>query len=70
MVRVPELKLSTSVLELTATRIGERLKQPIQVVNTMSETLLEGKWEVSYTPSPKPSPYPRLSRLDCGITEG
>ncbi|QOV23666.1 protein kinase domain-containing protein [Anabaenopsis elenkinii] len=55
VVRVPEVKLSTSVLELTATRIGERLKQPIEVVNTMSETLLEGKWEVA--PHPQDPPH-------------
>lgn len=47
VVRVPEVTLSTSVLEFTATQVGERLKQTIQVVNTMSETLLEGKWEVA-----------------------
>ncbi|QOV23667.1 serine/threonine protein kinase [Anabaenopsis elenkinii] len=55
VVRVPEVKLSTSVIELTATRIGERLKQPIEVVNTMSETLLEGKWEVA--PHPQDPPH-------------
>ncbi|MDH6094644.1 serine/threonine protein kinase [Umezakia ovalisporum] len=55
VVRVPEVKLSTLVLEFRATRIGERLKQPIQVVNTMSETLLEGKWEVA--PHPQDPPH-------------
>ncbi|MDH6104788.1 serine/threonine protein kinase [Anabaenopsis tanganyikae CS-531] len=57
VVRVPEVKLSTLVLEFRATRIGERLKQPIQVVNTMSETLLEGKWEVApHTQDPPHTP--------------
>lgn len=56
VVRVPEVKLSTLVL-FRATRIGERLKQPIQVVNTMSETFLEGKWEVApHTQDPPHTP--------------
>jgi serine/threonine protein kinase len=50
LVRVPEVELSTSVLELAATRIGEKLKQTIHVVNTMPDTVLEGKWEVAPHP--------------------
>lgn len=54
VVRVPSLKLNTSPLEFTANCIGEKLKQQIQLVNTMPETVLEGKWEVAPHPHDPP----------------
>ncbi|EDZ97208.1 serine/threonine protein kinase [Limnospira maxima CS-328] len=50
VVRVPAVKLSKSVLEFQATHIGEKLHQNIEVVNTMPETLLQGKWKVAPHP--------------------
>jgi serine/threonine protein kinase len=57
LVRVPKVELSTSVLEFAATRIGESLRQTIHVVNTMPDTVLEGKWEVApHTQDPPHTP--------------
>ncbi|MBE9201919.1 protein kinase [Nodularia sp. LEGE 06071] len=55
VVRVPEVKLSQSILVFHASTLGEKLKQSIQVVNTMSGTMLEGKWEVA--PHPQDPPH-------------
>ncbi|MDB9334247.1 serine/threonine protein kinase [Nodularia spumigena] len=55
LVRVPGVELSTSVLEFTATRLGERLRQTITVENPIPDTMLEGKWEVA--PHPQDPPH-------------
>jgi serine/threonine protein kinase len=56
--RVPEAVVSSSVLELTASRLGERLVQTLMVNNEVPETILEGWWEVAPHPSDPPhTPY-------------
>ncbi|WP_227789462.1 serine/threonine-protein kinase, partial [Nodularia sp. LEGE 04288] len=55
LVRVPRVELSTSVLEFTATQLGERLRQTITVENPIPDTMLEGKWEVA--PHPQDPPH-------------
>ncbi|WP_414550592.1 serine/threonine protein kinase [Anabaena sp. CCY 0017] len=55
LVRVPGVELSTSLLEFTATRLGERLRQIITVENPIPDTMLEGKWEVA--PHPQDPPH-------------
>ncbi|MEH1830609.1 MAG: hypothetical protein V7L29_00600 [Nostoc sp.] len=47
VVRVFEVELSKSVLEFTATRLGEKVKQTITIENPILDTLLQGKWEVA-----------------------
>ncbi|WP_414526736.1 serine/threonine protein kinase [Nodularia chucula] len=55
LVRVPGVKLSPSVLEFKATRLGERLRQTITIENPIPDTMLEGKWEVA--PHPQDPPH-------------
>ena len=47
VIRVPEVKLSQSCLEFNATRLGEKLTQTITISNSIPDTLLESRWEVS-----------------------
>jgi serine/threonine protein kinase len=52
--RVPEAIVSSSVLEFTASKLGERLTQTLVVRNNVPETVLEGWWEVAPHPSDPP----------------
>lgn len=47
IIRVPTINLTKSVIKFQANQIGEKLQQEITILNTMPETLLEGKWEVA-----------------------
>jgi hypothetical protein len=53
--RVPEAIVSSSVLEFTASKLGERITQTLTVRNNVPETVLEGWWEVVPHPSDPPS---------------
>jgi hypothetical protein len=53
--RVPEAIISSSVLEFTASKLGERITQTLTVRNNVPETVLEGWWEVAPHPSDPPS---------------
>lgn len=55
IIRIPAIELSQSVLELQATRLGEKLTQTVTVENPIPDTLLEGKWEVA--PHPQDPPH-------------
>jgi serine/threonine protein kinase len=52
--RVPEAIVSSSVLEFTASKLGERITQTLMVRNNVPETVLEGWWEVAPHPSDPP----------------
>jgi serine/threonine protein kinase len=52
--RVPEAIVSTRTLEFTASKLGERLSQIVNVRNNVPETVLEGWWEVAPHPSDPP----------------
>lgn len=52
--RVPEAIVSSSVLEFTASKLGERITQILMVRNNVPETVLEGWWEVAPHPSDPP----------------
>jgi serine/threonine protein kinase len=52
--RVPEAIVSSSVLEFTASKLGERITQTLTVRNNVPETVLEGWWEVASHPSDPP----------------
>ncbi len=47
VVRVPEVKFDKSSLEFTSTNLGEKLTKTITISNSISETILEGHWEVA-----------------------
>ncbi|MEH2224329.1 serine/threonine protein kinase [Nostoc sp.] len=55
VVRFPEVELSQSMLEFTATRLGEKLRQTITIENPIPDTVLQGKWEVA--PHPQDPPH-------------
>jgi serine/threonine protein kinase len=52
--RVPEAIISSSILEFTARKLGERLTKTLTVRNKVTETDLEGWWEVVSHPSDPP----------------
>lgn len=52
--RVPEAIVSSSVVEFTASKLGERITQTLMVRNNVPETVLEGWWEVAPHPSDPP----------------
>ena len=52
--RVPEAIVSTRMVKLTASKLGERLSQTVTVRNKVPETVLEGSWEVALHPSDPP----------------
>jgi hypothetical protein len=52
--RVPEAIVSSSILEFTASKLGERITQTLTVRNNVPETVLEGWWEVAPHPSDPP----------------
>jgi serine/threonine protein kinase len=52
--RVPEAIVSSSVVEFTASKLGERITQTLTVRNNVPETVLEGWWEVAPHPSDPP----------------
>lgn len=47
VIRLPEVKLSQRSLEFKSSKLGQRLTQTITVSNSISETVLEGTWEVA-----------------------
>jgi serine/threonine protein kinase len=47
VIRVPEVKLSQSCLEFTATKLGEKLTQTLTISNAVPETVLETHLEVA-----------------------
>jgi serine/threonine protein kinase len=47
VIRVPEVKLSQPCLEFTAKKLGEKLTQTITISNSVPDTVLESRWEVS-----------------------
>ncbi|MCU0532881.1 MAG: serine/threonine protein kinase [Hydrococcus sp. Prado102] len=51
VIRIPEVKLSQSTFDLTATKLGEKLIIPLTINNSIPETVLEGKCEVVPHPS-------------------
>jgi serine/threonine protein kinase len=53
---VPVASVSRSALEFTATKLGERMTQILTVQNNVSDTILEGWWEVAPHPSDPPHP--------------
>ncbi len=52
--RVPEAIVNSSVLEFTASKLGERITQTLMIRNNVPETVLEGWWEVAPHPSDPP----------------
>lgn len=46
IIRIPEALISQQVIEVTADKLGEKIKVPLTVSNSIPETTLEGKWEV------------------------
>jgi serine/threonine protein kinase len=52
--RVPEAIVSSSILEFTASKLGERITQTLTVRNNIPDTVLEGWWEVAPHPSDPP----------------
>lgn len=68
--RTPEVKLSSSRLELAASQVGENLQVQVLVKNSVPETLLTGWWEVAPHPSdpPQPPQPPLLSHAWISIS--
>ncbi|MEH2364570.1 serine/threonine protein kinase [Nostoc sp.] len=54
VIRVAGVDFSETVLEFKANRLGEKLTQSITVENPISDTLLEGRWEVAPHPNDPP----------------
>ena len=52
--RSPEAIVSTRMVKLTASKLGERLSQTVTVRNKVPETVLTGWWEVAPHPSDLP----------------
>lgn len=59
LVRIPEVKLSQSVLVVEATKLGQQMRQPVEVINTIPGTVLQGKWQVA--PHPQDPPHTPVS---------
>lgn len=57
LIDTPEVILSKSVLEFTATSINEKLSQILKITNRSSNTLL--CWELSIVPHPNDPPCPQ-----------
>jgi serine/threonine protein kinase len=47
VIRVPEVKLSQTCLEVTANKLGEKITKTITLTNSVPETILESRWEVA-----------------------
>jgi serine/threonine protein kinase len=56
VIRIPEVKLSETLLCATANKLGEKLFIPLTINNSIPDTILEGKWEVADCPSDRPQP--------------
>lgn len=54
VIRVAGVDFSETVLEFKANRLGEKLTQSITIENPISDTLLEGRWEVAPHPNDPP----------------
>lgn len=54
VIRIPDVSLDKQELRFVADKVGQRLSQTITLKNTVSETLLQGKWSVSPHPNDPP----------------
>ncbi len=54
VIRIPDVSLDKQELTFVADKVGQRLSQTIRLKNTVSETLLQGKWSVSPHPNDPP----------------
>ncbi|MEH2309157.1 serine/threonine protein kinase [Nostoc sp.] len=54
VIRVAGVDFSETVLEFKANRLGEKPTQSITIENPISDTLLEGRWEVAPHPNDPP----------------
>ncbi|QKQ74935.1 serine/threonine-protein kinase [Nostoc sp. TCL240-02] len=54
VIRLPEVDFSETVLEFKANKLGEKLTQSITIENPISDTLLQGRWEVAPHPHDPP----------------
>ncbi|MFH7028394.1 MAG: serine/threonine protein kinase [Heteroscytonema crispum UTEX LB 1556] len=79
VIRIPEVKLSKSILEFKANYLGETLIERIIINNSIPETVLEGRWEVAphkSDPPHRPNSHAWISlekrefksnSVECGI---
>lgn len=67
VIREPAVELSASVLEFTATRLGEKLTQIITVENPIPDTILQGRWEIA--PHPQDPPHTPDSHAWISVEE-
>ncbi|MGQ4647254.1 protein kinase domain-containing protein [Lyngbya aestuarii] len=54
VIRLPEVKLSQSSINLEAAKLGQKLTQTITISNSIPETILEANWQVAPHPSDPP----------------
>ncbi|MEG4940007.1 serine/threonine-protein kinase [Microcoleus sp. F4-D5] len=56
--RLPKVRSNRDRLELTATELGETIKEIIEISNPIPDTMLAGRWEVAAHPNDPPhTPY-------------
>jgi serine/threonine protein kinase len=79
VIRIPEVKLSTSILEFKAIHLGETIIERITINNSIPETVLEGRWEIAphqSDPPHRPNSHAWISlekrefksnSVECGI---
>lgn len=76
---VPEVNFSQSILEFKATQLNEKITQTLVISNPITNTILEGKWEVAPHPNDpsRPSSHVWISfattkfkanKVKCAIT--
>lgn len=78
--RLPDVKFNLPSLELKATHLGERLNRTITITNPIPDTVLKGRWKVTFHPhdplchpgshawiSFKPANF-ESNRVECQIT--
>ncbi|WP_017652378.1 serine/threonine protein kinase [Fortiea contorta] len=68
IIRVAGVDFSETVLEFKAHRLGEKLTQSIRVENPISDTLLQGRWEVA--PHPHDPPHTPDDHAWIAVTPG
>ena len=54
VIRVPEVSLEKTELEVIATKVGEQITQSIMVKNNIPETILQGQWSILPHPNDPP----------------
>jgi serine/threonine protein kinase len=54
VIRIPDVSLDKQELTFVADKVGQKLSQTITLKNTVSETILQGKWSVSPHPNDPP----------------